>query len=346
MSWFDEWRERRRLTSARAGAQSQRFASERLDRFVRSNLLALGIAVVFVVVLSAGIWFLLDSRPGMQGLVAGVVAGVGLAMLYHWCVIASGATAGTMRHAAEEWTDSELRRLRSKGWRHVNHLVIKPELGDIDHVAVGPDGVIVVETKWRSHEEDIDELSNWMAGALTQAQRNRHQVVQLLNWQHRDHPLLVQALVVLWGPDVTHGSAEAVLADGVNVTAGQNLRDDLAALGDQRLSPAEVEDVYTKLKKRIAERDTWEQKNLPPVPPGLQQRAGRWIRGSIAAWVGLYLGLLTLRLDWWSIAAIAALAVLGFIARRIEEIRSEATAFLWGVAATVPIVLVAVVVSL
>lgn len=345
MSWFDEWRERRRLTSARAGVQSQRFAAERLDRFVRSNLLALGIAAGFVVVLSAGIWFLLNSRPGMRGLVAGVVAGAGFALLYHWCVIASGATAGTMGHAAEEWTDAELRRLRGKGWRHVNHLVIKPEFGDIDHVAVGPDGVIVIETKWRSHEEDVDELSDWMAGALKQAQRNRHQVVQLLNWQRRD-PLLVQGLVVLWGPDVTHESAEAILADGVNVTAGQNLRDDLAALGDERLSPAEIEDVYSKLKKRIAERDTWEQKNLPPVPPTVQQRAGRWVRGSIAAWVGLYLALLTLRLDWWSIAAIAALAALGFGARRIEEIRSEATAFLWGVAATVPIVVVAAVISL
>lgn len=324
---------------------SQRFASERLDRFVRSNLLVLGIAAGFVVVLSAGIWFLPGSRPGIQGLAAGVVAGAGAAMLYHWCVIASGATAGMMGNAAEEWTDSELRRLRSKGWRHVNHLVIKPESGDIDHVAVGPDGVIVVETKWRSHEEDIDELSDWMAGALKQAQRNRHQVVQLLNWQRRD-PLLVQGLVVLWGPDITHESAEAILLDGVNVTAGENLRDDLAALGDERLSPAEIEEVYSQLRKRIAVRDTWEQKNLPPVPPTLQQSAGRWVRGSIAAWVGLYLALLTFRLHWWSIAAIAALATLGFLARRIEEIRSEAAAFLWGVAATVPIVIVAVLISL
>jgi hypothetical protein len=345
VNWFDDWRERRRLTSGRAGAQSQRFASERLDRFVRANLLGLTIAVGFVIALSAGIWFLLDSRPGMQGLVAGAVVGAGFAMLYHWCVIASGATAGTMGHAAEEWTDSELRRLSSKGWRHVNHLIIKAGSGDIDHVAVGPDGVIVVETKWRSHEEDVDELSDWMASALKQAQRNRQQVVQLLNWQRRD-PLLVQALVVLWGPDVSHHSAEAVLAAGVNVTAGQNLRDDLAALGDERLSPDEVEEVYTKLKKRIAERDTWEQKNLPTVPPTVQQRAARWVRGSIAAWVGLYLSLLTLRLGWWSIAAIAVLAALGFAARRIDEIRTEASALLWGVAATVPIVLVAVLVSL
>lgn len=135
-------------------------------------------------------------------------------MLFHWCVIASGATAGTMGHVAEESEGPTPNcALRGKGWRHVNHLVIKAGSGDIDHVAVGPDGVIVVETKWRSHDEDVDELSDLMAGALKQAQRNRRQVVELLNWQRRD-PMLVQALVVLWGPDVSHDSAEAVLRRG------------------------------------------------------------------------------------------------------------------------------------
>lgn len=66
----------------------------------------------------------------------------------------------------------------------------------------------------------------------------------------------------------------------------------------------------------------------------------------MTAWAGLYLALLTLRLGWWSIAVIAGLAAVGLAARRIEEIRSEATAFLWGMATTVPIVVVAAVISL
>ena len=345
MSRLDEWRETRRLTSQRAGAVSERFAAQRLDRYVRSHAKTIAVAVAFIVLLSLGTWILLSGRPGFQGVATGLIAGAGLTFLYHWCVISSGAASGTMGRVAEEWTDSELRRLRPKGWKYVNHVVIKPELGDIDHVAVGPDGVIVVETKWRSHEENIDSLSDWMSGALTQAKRNRKQIVQLLNWHHRD-PLLVQALVVLWGPDVTHESAGAVLADDVNVTAGQNLRDDLAELRGARLSPDEVNDVYDQLKAHIARRDNWEQVNLPAPPVTMQQRGNRWAKAACAAWAGLYLALLTFKLGWWAFPAIGALAGASFAARQFERIRSEASAFFVGVLVTIPVVLIAALLSL
>ncbi len=345
MTSFSRWRESRQLTSGRAGSVSQRFASQQLDRYVRNRVRPIAVAAVLILAMSAGIWLLLSSRPGFQGIAAGLMAGVGLTFLYHWCVISSGATSGAMGQAAEEWTDSELRRLHRKGWRHVSHLIIKPEFGDIDHVAVGPDGVIVVETKWRSHEEDIDQLSDWMTGALKQAKRNRQQVVQLLNWQRRD-PLLVQSLVVLWGPGVTHDSAEAVLTSEVNVIAGQHLRDELADLHDERLSPEAIDEVYAKLKKRIADRDSWEQANLPPLPVTMQQRADRWARNACWGWFGLFLALFSFKLGWWAFAAIAALAIASFAARRVDEIRPEASAFLGGVLATIPVILIAALWSL
>lgn len=339
MSALGEWRELRRLTSQRAGAVSQRFASQRLDRYVRSHLGHIGIAAAVILALSVGIWALLGAHPGLQGLAAGVVAGVGLTMLYHWCVLSSGAAASTMGQAAEEWTDAELRRMHRKGWKHVNHLIIKPELGDIDHVAVGPDGVIVVETKWRSHEEDVDQLSGWMDRALRQARDNRYQVVQLLNWQHED-PLLVQSLVVLWGPGIAHESGEAVLASDVNVIAGPHLRDELACLSDQRLAPDAIEVVYAKLKERIADWERWERKTAAPLPVTLQERANQWARRACATWAGLFAAALTLKLGWWGLVAIVVLAGAAFAARRIDEIRPEATSFLVGVLATVPLVLI------
>ncbi len=338
---IDKWTERRQLTTRRAGKVSQQFAAERLDRYVRSHLRQLITAVTVFLAMSAAMWLALWTRPGIQGLAAGFMAGVGLTLIYHWCVISSGATSGAMGQAAEEWTDTELRRLGGRGWRHINHLVIKPELGDIDHVAVGPDGVLVVETKWRSHDEDIDSLSSWMDGAIEQAARNRRQVVQLLNWQRRD-PNLVQSLVVLWGPEVTHGSAEAVLTKDVNVIAGQRLRDELAALSDERLSSSEVDDVYSTLKQRIVARDRWEDEHLEPAPVTLQERAMQWLYMAMAGWTGLFLAVLSFRLGWWSIPVIAALAAVGWAARRFDAVRSTASAFLVGVLLTIPLVLIAV----
>lgn len=334
-------REARQLTTQRAGRVSQRFAAERLDRYVRSHLRWLVIAVTVLLAMSVALWLALWTRPGFQGLVTGFMAGVGLTLIYHWCVISSGATSGAMGQAAEEWTDTELRRLRGKGWRHINHLVIKPELGDIDHVAVGPDGVLVVETKWRSHDEDVDSLSRWMDRAIEQAARNRRQVVQLLNWHRRDQNL-VQSLVVLWGPEVTHESAEAVLTKDVNVIAGQRLRDELAHLSDERLTPAEVEEVYTALKQRIAARDRWEGEHLEPAPVTLQERATQLLYKVMAGWTGLFLAVLSFRLGWWSIPTIMALAAAGWLARRFDEVRSFASAFLVGALLTIPLLLIAV----
>lgn len=276
---------------------------------------------------------------------AGFLAGVGISFLYHWSVISSGASAGTMGQAAEEWTESELRRLRRKGWKHVNHLVIKKDVGDVDHVAVGPDGVLVIETKWRSADIDVDKLPKWIGDAVWQAKRNREDVRRLLGWREHDgRP--IEALVVLWGPDITHESAEAVLKDDVNVIAGRYLRDELAALSDVRLDPTEVDDIYSKLKQRIDERDEWEKKNLAAAPITIRERASQWAQSAAAGWTGLFLALLTLSLGWWSLVAIGALVLLSLAARRFEWMRSEATSFLVGVVATVPLILVAVLWSL
>lgn len=340
MRSLEDWRDSRRLTSVRAGQVSQRFAAQRLDRYLRSRLKALTAAIAFVLIMSVGMWMLLASRPGLQGLLVGLFAGICLTFLYHWCVISSGAAQAAMGSAAEEWTDAELRRLRHKGWRHVNHVVIKPELGDIDHVAVGPDGVIVVETKWRSSEVDVDNLSNWTLGAVVQAKQNRQQVRQLLNWQRRD-PMLVQSLVVLWGPEVTHESAEAVLSDDVNVIAGQALRDELTHLSEQRLSADEIEDVYEQLKKRVAERDRWEARNSDPQPLTLQDQADLWARNAVALLGGFLLSTLTLLLGWWALGAITGLALAGLAFRRVDVVRAQSAWFIGGVLVPIPLVLFA-----
>jgi hypothetical protein len=300
----------------------------------------LALSLVAVLAISAAVWALLWTRPGMQGLAAGFVAGVGVAFLYHWSVISSGAASTTMGQAAEGWTDSELRLLHRKGWRHVTHLIVKEKSGDVDHVAVGPDGVLVIETKWRSADIAVDHPTRWMRDAVWQAKRNRDDVRMLLKWRERDERP-IEAVVVWWGPAVSQESDEPVLVDGVNVLAGHRLRDELAHLSDLRLQPDEIDEIYGKLKERIAKRDEWEAENSAPLPPTLGAQATRWAWKAGAAWLGLLLSLLTLNLGWWSFAAIGVLVAVGLGLRPVERWRSEATWFLVGVAAMVPVVLIA-----
>lgn len=345
MRSISEWKESRRLTSQRAGVVSQRFAAQRLDRYVRSHVPFIVISLAALFVIAAVEWLVLSSRPGFQGFATGLTVGVGVSIIYHWLVISSGAAADTMGQAAEGWTDTELQRLRRKGWRHVNHLMIKSTSGDVDHVAVGPDGVLVIETKWRSAEVDVDNLSHWTRGAVNQVRQNREDVRRLLGWRERDRRP-IEALVVWWGPEVTHESTGAVLADDVNVIAGAHLSDELDALSDVRLSPEEIDAVYATLKTRVEKVDEYESRTVEPAPLTLQERANRWLRNALAAYAGLFLGVLSFNLGWWAIAVIGALAATGLAVRRIEWLRSEASWFVGGALVMLPLVLIAAVWSL
>ena len=84
---------------------------------------------------------------------------------------------------AERWTDQELKALRRRGWPVVNHLSFKQ--GDIDHVAIGPDGLIVVETKWTASSIKVDGSDRWLEDAVRQARRNTDDVRRFIGWGAR-----------------------------------------------------------------------------------------------------------------------------------------------------------------
>jgi hypothetical protein len=331
---FRAWSERRQ-TAARAGAVSQQFAARRLDRFVRANARALVVVSLFVLTPAVGLYLLGPGEPTFRALVAGIIAGAGLTFGYHWCVIASGASASSMGQAAEQWTDAELRRLHRRGWKHVNRLVIKGP-GDIDHVAVGPDGVLVIETKWRGGDVVIDSENEWTRSALAQARRNRDEVRRLLNWRERDgRP--IEALVVWWGPEVKQSSKVAERIGDVNVIAGEHLRAELVALSDRRLIADEVDEVHRQLVQRIETRDGWEASQVAPEMPTLADHARRLLEGIAAAGTGFFAAVFSFRLGWWSLAAIAAAVVLTLWVRRAPLWRSRANWFLVGIAGVVPV---------
>ena len=58
--------------------------------------------------------------------------------------------------------------MRRNGWRAVTGLKLRDQ-SDIDHVAVGPPGVLVVETKWSACSWPFDGGGGFMAEQLHQA---------------------------------------------------------------------------------------------------------------------------------------------------------------------------------
>jgi len=157
---------------------------------------------------------------------------VGASLFFLW-VIADSATANRLESAAfaEQNTESEVRKLRSRGWQVVSNVPF--DKSDVDHVAIGPSGVFVLETKWSEGSlfDRNGAVSHFGTKAIAQVRKNADRIDRVLR-QNGYHGGVTEALVVVWGCEVPgDGRHEST---GADVTM---LRGDL--LGD-RLRSADV----------------------------------------------------------------------------------------------------------
>lgn len=337
-------REQRQRSTARAGASAAGFASRRIDAFLRRRWRPMAIVAGGSVVFAAAIWFLLPGSDGARGFAAGAfIAAMGGA-LYHWAVLASGAAGTSMGQAAEEWTSSDLRRLRRRGWQTLDHLILRPP-ADIDHVAIGPDGVLVIETKWRSIRTDLGRPSSWLNDATSQVRRSERDLAGHLGWRaHED--ARITPLLVVWGPEITQvGDGPLAGPNGVNVVAGQHLQTVLDDLGEAHLDEAEVERIYSKLAKQMDTTDRWAAAAEAVRPATLAEVANAWAARVAAGIASFTLVVLSLNLGWFAVAATLAVAAVGLAARPRDGLRPVASAWLSGVAAALLLVIGAVTAS-
>jgi len=232
-------------------------------------------------------------------------------------MLASGASNASMGEAAEAWTSSELRRMHRKGWRHLDHLTLRPP-GDIDHVAVGPDGVIVIETKWRSIATDLSRDSKWLSDAAKQVRRNQRDLAGHLGWGARQGARITSLLVV-WGPEITQqGDGPQDGPDGVNVVAGRYLRTVLGDLSETLLDAEESEAVYRKLAEQMDRADQWTEANRSEWPLTLSEVANAWMARTLAGFGSTFLSLFSLGLGWWALPALLAVAAVPLLVRRFR----------------------------
>ncbi len=103
--------------------------------------------------------------------------------------------------SAEQFSATELRRLNRRGWKLVNHLTPKGN-ADIDHLLVGTSGVLVVETKWRSHNWNLaDPADPATLDAVRQVSDSANSVRLWLRADLGD--VTPRAAVFAWGPQLS-----------------------------------------------------------------------------------------------------------------------------------------------
>lgn len=327
--WWEPARRRRSLAGdARAGSYARGLARRAQYAFMRRNWLFL-LTAATVAALAIGIAALLVPYDFARGVVVGGgLVGVGAA-LWQWVVQATGTGSMMMGDHGEQWTAGQLRRLRRRGWLLVNHVFLSG--GDIDHVLVGPGGVIAVETKWTAEAWHTEPRDERIAAAAAQAQE---QARRLSHW----HDLKslgtgpVRPAVFLWGAGAT--SLEPVThVESVEVISGPRSRTWMAALPTSGLTSEQVSAAWAVLDERCRVRDELEQEQAP-LPPSMSQMWNRLVFGVVAGCLGFWAGaFLVSRLPWpWAVAACLVLFAAGWAARRLAPARTYALAWMVGVA--------------
>jgi hypothetical protein len=322
----------------------RRIREQRLD-VVRANARSFATALVVGAALIIGVALLVPWRF-VQGLIVGVGITALLSMIGFLVLALSGTTARGMGATAEAWTAGELRRLHRHGWRMINGLVLPGR--DVDHLLLGPVGVIVVETKWSSTDWHVAPADENVLAAVDQAVANAR---SLRLWQTiKRTGLPVRPLVVLWGGSKTARQAKPVTVGDATVAYGlQAIR---SWMEDTKHEPKitaadDIDRLMQDLEAYLTSRREMEPALIPP--PSIDRAI--WVSlatlASFTVTVLTCLEAFTISRSWW-VGLGAVCGVVGIwlvVYRRWTAIRVPAIGGLLGVMAVSTLAAVAAVVA-
>jgi hypothetical protein len=304
------------------------------------GLPALIIPVTILQFKGAGRWILVGATAA---------SGFWLAVLV--AVLFSGAAGLVMAIASEERTADTLRLLTRKGWRIVNGLRLRGD-ADIDHIAVGPAGVLVLETKWVSEPWPLeapakpflaDSLKRW----AEQAKVGQWAVRNHFRGRLGDAPVLT--VLVVWTSDTFQKGHDWFDYDGVTVVPGLALGRWLQTLDASRVAADRVRTIWLGLERHAKSRDAKDEERRGPPAPTLVVLLRRLVVEPYVGFMALfYVVGIVVRFRHMAlfIITLAVSLVAGMAARRRRRLRPAATGWLAGWATVIVLSGIAIVVNL
>jgi hypothetical protein len=144
----------------------------------------------------------------------------------------------------EQWTAEQLRKLRRHGWRAVHNIHLQHH--DIDHVAIGPGGVVVVETKSSDGDWEFLVRCGKPAVWVPQARRSARNAAALIK-QHTRLEVTARPVLAVWAPGVPERTTGGVTTiSETQVIHGRELAAYLLEM-DPVLSSHEIKHIHRAL---------------------------------------------------------------------------------------------------
>ncbi len=255
----------------------------------------------------------------MRGFVLGLLTAGVPSLLAFWVVQATGTGPTMMGDLGEQWTAGELRKLRKRGWRVVNHVLLRSS--DIDHVLIGPGGLYAVETKWRSDAASFDASDDRVLAAARSVTGSARSLQLWQNIKNVGRPQ-VHPVLVLWGPGIAQRADIAPVRrlDQCTVVLGPHFEAWARTLAGGELTSAQVTELWTVVEAQVQMRD---DRETDPLPPSLEQLFRQAFLTAAAASLAVVATGRVLRHVHGTpvVVALVALAMLGVVARRVPQLR-------------------------
>jgi len=275
---------------------------------------------------SLALWFMPDGQ--FRAFCAGLVIAGDLGAVAFWVAQATGTASTMMGDLAEQWTASELRKLRRRGWRVLNHVMLKQR--DIDHVLIGPGGVYAVETKWGADPWEISGPGGRVIKTAQQATDNAH---DLWLWLKSYGVETVHPVVILWGaPDAT--GADRTRCGDAAVLHGHAADEWRRSLAQEGLAGSVTSQVWQELDKHVRRRDVRDAES-EQVPPSLYEYTMLGLAMFLAAVVAVVAvgeGITHTHHTAVWVAVFAAALLVGVAGARLRRLRLLALGWIAGVA--------------
>lgn len=301
-----------------------------MEAFARKQWKALVFMVFFPTILALPFIFL--EKGSERWLVLGAAGISGLWLSAIFVVLWAGVANTLMGMVAEGYTTSTLRKFGGKKWHLINGMKLKGD-SDIDHIFIGPLGLIVFETKWSGSrwpmpESDDKYMYSEFDEAVEQVERNRTRLLSHFGKVLDGMP--VRAVCVLWsGQNSSDDFAERQVGD-VTVVRGPKLDSFLEGLVGNQVDSQVLTRVWRRLREHALQRDRKEQEGSKRSRPALGNLMTRFfVYPSFGLAVPAYAFVASTipHRDWIVFATLAVLFVTGLVLRRVKALRP--TAFVW-----------------
>lgn len=208
-----------------AGKSASDYYKSRLRDWHRSLRAPSAVALGFAALLAAPIWIYVPLGKFYAGMIVGSSWG-----MIAWIRDEPPEAIAKWKRGAdgEKRTATVLRKLEKDGWYAVHDRA--GALGNLDHIAVGPAGVFLLETKTLSGTVSVekDELAakygpaaadRWSNRSIGRLMRRRAVMLKEQVQNVTDIPVFVQAVVVIWGDF----PGSCIESDRVSYIAGEAL---------------------------------------------------------------------------------------------------------------------------